>query len=136
MSRRRLTQLVTPLDRCAEGALAFGSVARAVGQERQRPLEPREQRPGRKEARASSRKLDRQRQAVESRTDRLDRRVRLNGSTDCSCTLDEECDRVYRTERVEGVLDLAGDAQQRPARREHAKARGCGQEVGNCGSGS
>ena len=128
---RLVEQLVAPLDRRAEGALALGRVAGAVGQERQRPLEPCEQRPGREKPRASSRELDRQRQAVESLAYRLNRCVRLDLPADQSGTLDEERDRTGRVERVERELCFAGDPKRRPTRHEYAEARGGGQEVGH-----
>ena len=98
-------------------------------------LEPCEQRVGFEEARARGRELDGQRQAVEPRADGLDRCVRLDVPAHCTRTLDEERDRVGRVEWVEGVFHLAGDAQRRSARSEHAKTRGCGQEVGDRRSG-
>ena len=116
----RIEQVVAPLDRRAQRALALGHIARAAGQERENRVEALEEQLGREELRPGGGELDREREAVEAAADRLDRRVGCELPPDGTRTLDEERRSVVGRQRLEPVLPLARDVQRRPARGEHA----------------
>ena len=121
----RIEQVVAPLDRRAQRALALGRVARAARQERESRVEALEEPLGSEELRPRGRELDREREAVEAAADRLDRGVGCELAPDGTRPLDEERRRLARRERLEPILPLARHVQRRPARDEHAQpARG------------
>ena len=71
----RLERLPGPLERRAQRALARRQVARAAGQQLEPVLEALQQRRQRQQPGAVGRQLDRQRQPVEARADRIDDRL-------------------------------------------------------------
>ena len=120
--RRSVEQVVAPLDRRAQRALALRGVARTSGEERESHIEPLEELLGSQQLRSSGCELDGKWETVEAAADRFDRRVRRELPADRARPLDEERRRVRRGKRLEPVLALAGHVQRRPARDEHAQA--------------
>ena len=70
---------MAPFDRRPEGSLTFGGIARATREERQGAIEALQERLRAEELRSCSGELDRKRQAVQTETDRLDRRRSVPG---------------------------------------------------------
>ena len=121
----RVEQVVAPLDRGAQRALALGRVARTTCQQRESRVEALEQELGSEEPRPRRRELDRERKPVQAAADRLDGGVRCELSPDRASSFDEESRGITRRERLEPILPLAREAQRRPAGDEHAEtARG------------
>ncbi len=114
-------QVVAPLDRGAQRALALGGVTRAARQQRERRVEALEEPLGSEKLRTRGGELDRERESVEPAADRLDGRVGRELPPDRTGPLDEERGRIARGERLQPVLPLARHVQRRPARDEHAE---------------
>ena len=124
-------QVVAPFDRRAERALALRGVARAAVRSGSARSSRASSASGERSlVRAAASSIASGRPSSRA-ADRLDRRVRLDASRRLLGALDEERDRVGRASGSSGILVLAGDAQRRPAGREHAKARPRREELGN-----
>ncbi|WP_395243986.1 hypothetical protein ACGGZK_17970 [Agromyces sp. MMS24-K17] len=130
-------ELHAPLDRAAHGAVPFGQVARAVGEQRQAPVEPFEQLGRRQHAGTRGGQLDRERHAVEGHAHPGDVDGVLGGELEVGLhgphAVDEEPHRrglqlagpvddargIGQGQRPELDAVLARDAQQAPAGDEH-----------------
>ena len=130
----RLQQVVAPVDRRANRALALGQVSGAALQELETVVEPLEHRLWRQHADAGGGKLDRQRQALERFAD-LGNRSGVRGRDDeirpdRACARREQCNRlaleepfhvvgaVRRLERGNCVHALAGEMKRNAARHQ------------------
>ena len=120
-------EVVAPLDRRAEGALAFGQVAGAPGQQRQPALEPLQDLGRRERLHPGGGELERERQLVEPAADRCHRVAVLEAGIDGPRAGEEEADPFLRRERRHGVLLLAGQVKRLPARDQQLEA-GAGAE--------
>ena len=117
----RLEQLVAPLDRRAQRALARRGVARGAGEERQAPVEPGEQLLRIEQREARRRELDRERKPVEPAADLADCRRRAERGGDRARALDEEDLGVGVPKRLNRVAPLRLDVQRLAARDEHLR---------------
>ena len=127
--------LVAPVDRGTERALALREVDRTLHLERE-ALSERTHDLGRREhGEPRGDELDRERQAVESAADLVDRRERVGLKTDAAGRrqLDEERRRVLDREWVEWQDVLGREAQRRAARRENLKIRRAIEELARHG---
>ena len=119
---------MAPFDRRPERPLTFGRVARAVREERQSAIETLEKRFRAEELRARRGELDRQRQAVQAATDRLDRRARREAPSRPRGLVRGTASPHLRRQRLERVLTLPGNPQRRSARHDHAQPIGGGEK--------
>ena len=128
----RLEQVVAPLDRVPQRALALGQVAGAAGQQVEPLLEPAQDRLRVEQLHARGRQLDRQRQTVEPAADRGDGLLvlgrELEAGLDRLRTIEEELHRgnvgerhvpARQIERRDRKLVLLAKMQRRLARHEH-----------------
>ena len=112
-------QVVAPLDRRAQRPLALGQVARAAGEERERRVEPLQQRRRGEQPHPRGGELDRERQVVEATADLADGLVGRDLPAGRGRPAHEQLDRRVPRERLDGQLVL-GRELERPARgREH-----------------
>ncbi len=88
---------------------------------------------GREQPGAGGGQLDREGEAVEAATDRVDGLVGCDLAPDGLCPLDEEVHGVGRRERVERVLALAGDPKRASARHENAQPSRAREEAAHGG---
>ena len=131
--RRRVEQVVAPVDRAAQRLLAARDVARAGAEEVEPAREAVEDRGGGEDLAAGGGELDRQRQAVEARADLLDqplvvlaeREPRVDGA---GAAL-EQRDRGLGGERAERQLVLGREPQRGAARDHDLRARRGGQQA-------
>ena len=110
---------MAPFDRCPKGSLTFGGVARAAREKRQGAIEALQERLRAEKLRACSGELDRERQAVETATDRLDSRIGHEVFPDPAGSFQEERHRIVRRQWLEWVLTLREDPQRRSASHDH-----------------
>ena len=132
--RAFVEEVVAPFDRRPERSLPFGGVARAAGEQRQSAIEALQERLRAEELRASSGQLDRQRQAVQAKTDGLDRWTGREVLSGPAGSLEEERHSILRRERLESVLALPGDPQRRSARHDHTEPVSSGEEGARSGA--
>ena len=112
-----------------------GHVLLGGREQREAAIEPAEHGRGREQSDARRRQLDREREAVEPRTDLLDRlgvlAVRLESRSGGARPLDEELGRRGRLERRHRVLALRANPERRAARHEHLQTRRGRDELGD-----
>ena len=121
---------MAPFDRRPKRALARGRVSRAAGEQRERVLEPTEQRPWVEELRTRGSELHSEWQPVQTPADRCHVPVGLQLATDRPGALDEEHDRVRIGKRLEWILALGGQSERRAARHEQTQAGRSSEELG------
>src|SRR5262249_48606331 len=103
-------QVVAPLDGRPQGLLARGAVSGPTGKDREPLIQALRQLPWRQKLDPSSRQLERQRQTVDTSTDVANRLVvvgcEFEIGPDGTYALSEEGERIFVTERGNGVLLL------------------------------
>ena len=142
-------EAVAPLERRPEGALASGQVVSPADEQVERPVEATVHRLGRQELGARGGQLDRKGQPVEPRAYLRDRGnvalVELELRVDGARPRREKAHSIVRhelleahmrprfgdSERRDGVLVLAGEAERRSARREHEQPGRGREETGD-----
>ena len=134
-ARLLVEQLMAPLDRGPQRALALRGVPRAAGEQGERVLEALEQALRIQELCAGGGELDGERKPVQAPADRSNAPAGLHLPPDRARPLDEELDRVRVGERLERVLALSRHSQRRTARNEQAQAGRAGKQLGKrrCG---
>ena len=121
-------QLVAPLDRRAQGALALGQVLAPPVRSGSRCSSRSRICVGRERLDARGGELERQRQLVEAPADLGDGLVGLEVRLDCPRPCEEEADAFLVSERRHRVLLLAGQVQRLPARDEDVEVGARGQQ--------
>ena len=132
-------QVMTPRDRAAERALAFGQVARAAREEIETRLEPLQDDDRREHPRPGGRELDGERQALEPLDDPPDGGdVRVPGrdiGADEPGAVEEQLDPAVRVERPDGVFAFAGDPESLATGDDDAQFGRGEEELGDVGRG-
>ena len=130
IARRLVEQVITPGDRRPQRPLTLRCVASSAREDRERVVEPLQQRLRSEELRPSGGQLDCERKPVQPAADGRDRLVLLEVAPDRACALDEERFRIERGERIERILALDRQVEWASARCEHAQpARPCQQRA-------
>ncbi len=130
----RVEEVVAPLDRRAERALALRRVAGAAGQQGKSRVEALEEGVHAEQLRARRRQLDRQGKPVEPKADGFHRRIGRELLPDRSRALHEQRRSITCRERLEPELSLAGHAQGRTTRHENPQRARRREEARDCGS--
>ena len=123
-------QVVAPCDRSAKGALSFGQVARAAGQQTQTPLEARQDLCRGERLDAGGRQLDGQREVVQPTADLGDRLVGDEAGFDGPGSGQEQRKPLGGGQRRHRVFLLAADVERLAAGRQQREMGTGRQQVG------
>jgi hypothetical protein len=128
----RCQQLVAPVDRRTESALAGGQIPGSLARELEASREKVEQLGGGVRACLRGGELDRERKAVEPAAELHDLVRLLARPPEARCDgarpRGEQLDRVAGWERPDAVFVLAREVERRPARGEDGQLGGCGEQ--------